>query len=189
MPLSKNSPFGPSVALGLKDRMNVWFSKKSEVWKCDSCSWQRPLDAVNLEAEAGEHRAGNRGHLIDKREVARPEGTCPWWLWVLFPYVLAPIWLLSLAVRHRQAISGVVGVSGRSPLERGFRRIVTLVSSALLVAWVGFGAYDALFWRIADGLMVAAVPWVVFYALRWVIFGFTTDQGTVNPRGRKRGGR
>jgi hypothetical protein len=235
-----------------------WFSKKSEIWKCDSCPWQRPLDAVNVLAEAEEHQATNRGHIIWQKPEEKPQKETPfwWWGWILlvlgglsrrlsepyvgaFAVVLISLWLVGIVVHYRRFISSAVvsitGVSGNSRVEVGFRRIVTLISSAVFLAAVSFAAYDGynaldyqrktleyrknvaaeiekakhcadpatspfaralaclkteysqptpafkhwtwdpgelLFVGVVGSIVIACVPWVLFYSIRWVIYGF-----------------
>lgn len=143
--------------------MSSWFSKKPEIWKCDSCPWSRSVDDANAVREAEEHQATHRGHVIYKRVVEdrTPPPLRWWWVaWILAGaarlaggghapitdvlgmvlLIVAVIWSAAVIIERRQAIAAILGATGGPSVERGLRRVTTIVCfGALIVLLVAVG--------------------------------------------------
>ena len=88
--------------------------------------------------------------------------------------------LAALAVllwRYRRTLSSIfkatTGMVGPSRSERGFRRIVTVLSLGLLVEAIATNSHDAV--GIMASFGVASTPWVLLYTIRWIVRGFLRE--------------
>ncbi len=180
-------------------------AKGSQLYKCDSCDWQRTIDAARIEEDVSEHQTANRGHIVYRRleaELApkrRPIGW-GWWVWLYFiaagrvvtfqkteeerliwmavfaiPPVVALIVLL-MKDRHR-----VVAVAGKTiGIEGGGPSVERgFRRIAALVSASIFILSLAFIGRDVRGIVesvgLALVPWAVFYAGRWLVRGFAGE--------------
>jgi hypothetical protein len=91
-------------------------------------------------------------------------------LWAVVAIALgfvALAWLITNAILYRHQVLRVIGIRGHTGAEMGIRRATTLASVCVFLI--------ALFIRGLDVLIcgaLAALPWLAFYAGRWVFHGF-----------------
>ena len=90
---------------------------------------------------------------------------------------LVGVWLIMMIVRYRNPILSLIGVRGRPGAELAVRRIATLSSLCIFLFALGVKGHDVLLSDVEgyDVLLsgaLAMLPWLVFYAVRWVMNGF-----------------